>query len=193
VRLFIAIDLSQTLRKHLSQEIEKITRILGSDSVRWVKASNIHLTLKFLGETPEDKLDRIKYMLEEVTSQFSSFNMDIGEFGCFPNFRKPRIFWIGVHEHDGILKQLHRVLETDFEKLGFKKEGRPLTAHLTLGRLRKNISSFELQELSTKLEKIQIDHLGIEVVKEICLFSSVLRPSGAEYTRRGVFKFRETE
>lgn len=193
MRLFIAIDLSHTLRKHLSDEIEKLTQILGSDSIRWVKASNIHLTLKFLGETPENKLDRIKNTLEDVTSQFCSFKMDIGEFGCFPNFRKPRVFWIGVHEHKGILKQLHRVLEADFQKIGFKKEGRPLSAHLTLGRLRRNISSSELQELSTKLVTIQIDNLGIEDVNEICLFSSVLRPSGAEYTRRGVFRLKETE
>lgn len=193
MRIFIAIDLSDTLHKHLSEQIDQLTRLLGDESIRWVKSSNIHLTLKFLGETPENKVDRIKSTLKDITSQFSSFRMQIGEFGCFPNLRRPRVFWIGVHEHTGVLKQIHGVIETDLEKLGFMKEGRPFTAHLTLGRLRKRIASSEMRTLTRRLESVQIGELGTEIVKEICLFRSVLRPSGAEYTRLGIFRFRDAQ
>ena len=191
MRLFIAIDLSNTIRRHLSEQIHQLTRLLGDESIRWVKVSNIHLTLKFLGETSENKVDGIKHTLQNVASQFSSFDMQIGEFGCFPNVRKPRVFWIGVHEHTGVLKRLHNMIETDLEKLGFNKEGRPFAGHLTLGRLRKRTPSSEIRMLSRRIESVQIGELGTEVVKEICLFRSVLRPSGAEYTRLGTFKFRD--
>jgi 2'-5' RNA ligase len=191
VRLFIAIDLSTTLRERLSDQIDQLTRLLGSEAIRWVSPSNIHLTLKFLGETPENQVERIKSTLENLVPQFSTFEMRIGYFGCFPNPRKPRVFWIGVHEESGILVQLHRAIEIDLEKFGFKKEGRPFSAHLTLGRLRKNASSATLRKLAQQLETVQVGELGIEAVKEVCLFRSVLHPSGAIYTQLGVFKLRE--
>jgi 2'-5' RNA ligase len=193
MRLFIAIDLSDTVRKHLSEQINQLTRLLGDDSIRWVKVSNIHLTLKFLGETSEDKVNGIKHTLQDIASQFSPFDMQIGEFGCFPNLRKPRVFWIGVHEPTGILKQLHRAIETDLEKLGFNKEGRPFTAHLTVGRLKKRIASSEMRTLTKRLESVQIGELRTEIVKEICLIRSVLRPTGAEYTQLGIFRFRDAK
>jgi 2'-5' RNA ligase len=193
MRLFIAIDLSDTLRKYLLQQINQLTRLLGDESIRWVKVSNIHLTLKFLGETTENKVDGIKHTLQDVASQYSSFDMQIGEFGCFPNLRRPRVFWIGVHEHTGILKRLHGTIETDLEKLGFNKEGRPFTGHLTLGRIRKRIASSEIRTLTRRLESVQIGEMGTENVKEICLFRSVLRPSGAEYTRLGTFRFSDVQ
>ncbi len=193
MRLFVAIDLSSTLRERLSDQIDQLSQLLGTESIRWVKPSSIHLTLKFLGETPENQVDRINHTLRNITPQFSAFKMRIGEFDCFPNPRRPRVFWIGVHEESGILKQLNQAVETDLEKLGFKKEKRSFTAHLTLGRLRKGVSSSALETLARRLEKVQIIDLGTEVVKEICLFRSILHPSGAEYTKLGVFQLRDEE
>jgi 2'-5' RNA ligase len=193
VRLFIAIDLSPTLRERISNEISRLTRLLGSEDVRWVKASNIHLTLKFLGETQENMVDRIKDKLEIIASQFPSFEFQIGEFGCFPNLRKPRVIWIGVQEQRGVLKKMYQAIETDLETLGFKKEGRPFSAHLTLGRLRKNITSSNLRGLSERLEGVQIENLATEMVQEICLIRSILHPSGAEYTHLGVYRLQDVE
>jgi 2'-5' RNA ligase len=193
VRLFIAIDLSHTLRESISNEIDRLIHLLGSTEIRWVQASNIHLTLKFLGETPEDKVNGIKNKLENAASQFPPFELQVGDFGCFPNLRKPRVIWIGVQENGGILKQMYRVIETDLEMLGFRREGRPFNAHLTLGRLRKNTTSSTLRKLSDRLGKVQIGTLGTELVKEICLFSSILRPSGAEYTQLGAYSLQEKE
>jgi 2'-5' RNA ligase len=192
VRLFIAIDLSDTLRRQLSEQMGQLTRSLGDESIRWIKVSNIHLTLKFLGETPENKVDQIQQALGNIASRFSSFEMQIRNFGCFPNIRKPRVFWIGVHEPTGIIKKLHAAIETDLEGLGFSKEGRPFRAHLTLGRLRKHVPSSDLRDLTKHLETVQVGELGTEIVREVCLIRSILRPSGAEYTRLGVFNFRDS-
>jgi 2'-5' RNA ligase len=193
VRLFIAIDLSHTLRESISNEINRLVRLLGSDDIRWVQASNIHLTLKFLGETPKDKVDRIKDKLETAASQFPPFELQVADFGCFPNIRKPRVIWIGVQEKSGVLKQMVKVIETDLEMIGFRRERHPFSAHLTLGRLRKNTTSSNLRSLSDRLRDVQIGMLGKELVEEICLFSSILRPSGAEYTRLGAYKLRDVE
>ena len=193
MRLFIAIDLSGALRENLSEQIHRLNKLLDSSHIRWVKPSGIHLTLKFLGETPENQIEKIKDELGDITPKYSSFSMQIGGFGCFPNMRRPRVLWIAVHEQSGVLKQLHQDIESKFHKLGFKKEGRPFRGHLTLGRIRKGLSSSELKRLSEQLNEIQIEDLGIETVSELCLFRSVLRPSGAEYTKLGVYKFMGAE
>jgi 2'-5' RNA ligase len=193
VRLFIAIDLSKDLREKLSNQILELSNLLRASSIKWVRPSGVHLTLKFLGETPENQVDNIRGTLGEIAPKYSSFNIQLGGFGCFPNIRKPRVLWIGVYEPEGILKLLHQDIESGFQKLGFKKEGRPFKGHLTLGRIRKGLSSSELKRLSGQVNEIQIGTLGIENVKELCLFRSVLHPSGAEYTKLGVFKFSGAE
>jgi 2'-5' RNA ligase len=193
VRLFIAIDLSHAIREQLSDQINGLTQLLGSKSIRWVKASSIHLTLKFLGETTENQVENINRVLKNITPQFSPFEIHVGGFGCFPKPSRPRVFWIGVQEHNGILKQLHGMIEGELEKLGFRKEGRPFAGHLTLGRLRKHISPSELRTLTADLEAVQVGELGTEFVKEIVLFRSVLQPTGAVYTRLGTFRLNETD
>jgi 2'-5' RNA ligase len=193
VRLFIAVDLSQSLREKLNRQIEQLRGILGEDHIRWVKASGIHLTLKFLGETPENRIERISHTLEEITPDYSSFPIRAGDFGCFPNMKRPRVLWIGIHEDTGRLVALHREIESAFQKLGYEKEGRTFKGHLTLGRIRKRVRSNELKTLANQLHNVQIDDLGTQVVNEICLFRSVLRPSGAEYTRLGTFVLGQIE
>lgn len=193
MRLFIAIDLSSALRENLSNQIHRLNKLLSSSHIRWVKPSGIHLTLKFLGETPENQIEKIRSALGEIAPKYSSFSMQIRDFGCFPNMRKPRVLWIAVHEQSGILKRLHQDIESELQKFDFKKEGRPFRGHLTLGRIRKGLSSSELKILSGQLNEIQIEDLGIEIVSELCLFRSVLRPSGAEYTKLGVFEFKGAE
>jgi 2'-5' RNA ligase len=190
VRLFIAVDLSQSLRENLAHQIDQLRGILGEKDIRWVKASGIHLTLKFLGETPEDRIETICHILGEITPKFPSFQIQVKEFGCFPNMRRPRVLWVGIHEETDVLVGLHREIETAFQKLGYKREGRPFRGHLTLGRIRKRVRSRDLVNLADQLRDIHIDELGTQVVNELCLFRSILRPSGAEYTRLGTFSLR---
>jgi len=193
VRLFIAIDLSNTLRKQLSTQIDQLAQSLGSKNIRWLKASGIHLTLKFLGDTPENQIADIGIILQDISAQFSPFKMRIEGFGCFPNLNRPRVFWIGVHEQLGIIEGLSQTLDSKMTKLGFKKEGRSFSPHLTVGRIRKDVRSSELSRLSKELESIHIGELGTEWVKEICLFSSTLRPSGAEYAKIASFSLKDAE
>jgi 2'-5' RNA ligase len=191
MRLFVAIDLSYIIRKALSDQINIFIESLGTTSVRWVKPSGIHLTLKFLEETPDHKVDQIKDSLGEISSRFSPFMMRIGTFGTFPNSRRPRVLWVGIQEPTGILKQVHQEIELGFQQIGFKAENRPFTPHLTVGRIKKNLSSDALSSLGSKIGDIRIGELGTETVEEISLIRSVLRPTGAEYSRLGAFEFME--
>ena len=192
MRLFIAIDLSASIRKSLSDQINQLGKILGTTGVRWVKPSGIHLTLKFLGDTPDHVVEPINETLSEISPRFSPFSMRIGTFGCFPDSRRPRVLWIGIQEPTGVLEKLHQEIEMGFRKMGFKAETRPFSAHLTLGRIKKNLSSSNLKALASQLGDVRIGELGTESVQEICLIRSFLRPSGAEYTRLGVYEFKET-
>jgi 2'-5' RNA ligase len=86
---------------------------------------------------------------------------------------------------------VHQEIELGFQKIGFKAENRPFTAHLTVGRIKKNLSSNTLKSLGSKIGNIRIGDLGTETIEEICLIRSVLRPTGAEYSRLGAFEFME--
>jgi len=193
MRVFIAIDLSSSIRKSLSDQITQLGNILGKSGVRWVKPSGIHLTLKFLGETPDHTVERVQNTLSEIVPRFSPFTMRIGTFGCFPNARRPRVLWIGIQEPTGVLEKLHQEIEMELRKIGFKAENRPFSAHLTLGRIKKNVSSSNLKALASQIGAVRIGELGTEAVQEICLIRSILRPTGAEYTRLGVYEFMEKE
>jgi 2'-5' RNA ligase len=183
VRLFIAIELSRDLRESLRINIANLKSIVGSDEVRWVNPESIHLTLKFLGETAPDRTEEISRVLESIAAQHSGFAFHVGSFGCFPNWRKPNVFWVGVQEPSGELERLRNRIEDEFQDLGYSREGRAFKPHLTLGRLRKGRNLAKQLDLTNQLEKIQVDHVGIQKVSDFFLLRSELRPEGAIYTK----------
>ena len=188
MRLFVAIDLSEDLHEALHTHIRHLKSVIESNAVRWVNPAGIHLTLKFLGETPPNQIEAISNLLTKVSNQYSPFMIHVGTFGCFPNWIKPRVFWIGVTEPEGKLENLQSALEVGFHEMGYPKEGRKFHPHLTLARIRqKPRSSGRLDEITDPLEKVHIGELGCQQVNEFCLFQSELRPDGAVYTKLGVY------
>ena len=91
------------------------------------------------------------------------------------------------------MNQLHKQIEKEFRKIGFKPENRLFQGHLTLGRVKKNISSGSRKQLASQLEGIRIGDLGSQEVTEITLTRSILRPTGAEYSHQGIFKLGEMD
>lgn len=191
MRLFIAFNLSGSIRKSLSTQITHLGKILGTTGVKWVNPRGIHLTLKFLGETQEQKIAQIQNSLGIISSRFSPFDIQIGNFGCFPHSRKPRVIWIGVQDMSGNLLKVHHEIEMEFRKIGFKAENRPFSGHLTLGRIKRNLDPSDRRTLISRIGEINIGDLGTETVEEICLIRSILKPTGAEYTQVGAYKFVE--
>jgi 2'-5' RNA ligase len=182
VRSFVAFDLSEDLRRQLDVQIARLRSRLQPGAIRWVPSENIHLTLKFLGEVPAERLPGIQEMLRRVASAYPPIRMRVRGLGCFPKVSRPRVVWVGVEDATGSLARLHRDLEEAFFQMGFAKESRGFHPHLTLGRVRRQIGQGQLRVLSETLETTRVGDLGQVRAEELCLFRSELRPSGAVYT-----------
>lgn len=178
IRSFLAIEVSPEVRSHLADCQNAIRPILKDVRASWVNPSNIHLTLKFLGDLSQETIASIAKINQ---AGVPSFDLTLGEIGFFPNVRRPRVVWCG-YAGSPELKLLVDRLEVQMEKLGFKREMRPFKAHLTLGRFREQLHlTDELIELlgaeSQKFAK-PISHR----VDRVVLFKSTLSSAGSIYS-----------
>lgn len=177
LRSFIAIELPEAVRTALS-EFQRELQKCGAD-VRWVKPQGIHLTLKFLGEISEKDAHRITGAIEGTVKHYSCFNLRIRGAGVFPNRKSPRVLWTGAEE-SATLQGLQREIEDAMSALGFEKEDRRFSPHLTLGRFR---STFGKEPLMEQLELNKDRDLGYINVEAVSFMKSELGPSGAKYTK----------
>jgi 2'-5' RNA ligase len=177
MRTFIAIDLEPPLKRNLEALISEL-KPLGM-STRWVKAEGMHLTLKFLGEIPDQKAGSISNALEAIVGAHPSFPLRLKGTGYFPPGRRdPRVVWVGV-ESDSGLSVLQTEIDAAMEKLGFEREKRDFHPHLTLGRVK---SPGGLGPLLQELDQHKGDEFGEMTVTRVTFFRSTLRPAGAEYS-----------
>jgi 2'-5' RNA ligase len=176
LRSFIAIELPETIKKALAefqQELEKC----GAD-VRWARPENVHLTLKFLGNIEEDKADIIAEKIKGTCKGHSGFKIGILGTGVFPDKRSPRVLWAGIDLNDDIMT-LQKGIEEVMASLGFERENRRFSPHLTLGRFR---SSRGKQAVLDKMDSYRENIFGIMDVDSVLLMRSDLDPGGAKHT-----------
>ena len=159
-------------------------------SVRWVRGEGIHLTLKFLGDTPTEKLPDIKQALAAVARHAPACTFTVGELGCFPNTRRPRVVWVGVQEPTGRLAVLQDAIEEVMAPLGYPPEGRGFKPHLTLGRLQRRASRSDVTRVGEVVASTTVDLLAELTADHFALIRSVLKPTGAEYTTLEEFPIR---
>jgi 2'-5' RNA ligase len=182
VRTFIAIELDEELRANLRDLQDRLRGQLAPRSVRWVRPQGIHLTLKFLGDTPVSRLDDIKAALAQAATEVGPFTFTVGGLGCFPNTRRPRVVWVGLQEPTGALVRLRDAVEAQVAPLGFPTEKRPFSPHLTLGRVQRRASKSEVHEIGEVVAASMIGTVDEMDVTVVCYIKSDLRPSGAVYT-----------
>jgi 2'-5' RNA ligase len=139
---------------------------------------NIHITLKFLGEVPEDKLNEVFSAAEKALEGAIKFTMSLKGMGAFPDFRRPRVVWIGTGSGEKELSYLAGRIEEEMEKIGFPKEGRKFSAHFTVGRVKSPKNIERLMEL-VKSSDFATDEIA---VSEVVVMKSQLHPTGAIYT-----------
>lgn len=183
MRSFVAIELPDSLRRSLAETSEELSSKIAPRAVRWVRPEGIHLTLKFLGDVDPSKMQDVRGVIQETVPKFSPFSFDVGGLGCFPSSRRPRVIWVGVRESTGEMAAMYEELERAFTAQGFERERRPFHPHLTLGRIRRGVSNSVARSVGEKITETGSFSLGKIEVKEICLFRSELKPSGAVYTR----------
>jgi 2'-5' RNA ligase len=177
MRLFIASPLPVEIEEMLGKVIFDLKQKRGK--VKWVAPKNIHLTLKFLGEVSEEKIEPIKGAIQTVASRHRQVESVIDKVGAFPDFRRPRVVWAGISGNIELLQNLAAEIESEMEKLGFEEEKREFRSHLTLGRVKDSSSVGELAEA------IKVYEIGPESVtfESLVLFKSTLTPQGPIYDR----------
>ncbi|MCJ7624210.1 MAG: RNA 2',3'-cyclic phosphodiesterase [Anaerolineaceae bacterium] len=178
-RSFIAIELTAFIQKRIENAIQEIKKDIP-DVFRWAPPKNIHLTLKFLGNVPNTNIVTLSQMLNSQVNRRKSFDLRIGNIGVFPGMNKPRIIWIGVDAPKELF-EIQLGIETETAKSGFKSENRAFHPHLTIGRIKRDISHQKISLAAANIADLQIGILGTMTVESIHLFQSELKPTGAEY------------
>jgi RNA 2',3'-cyclic 3'-phosphodiesterase len=176
LRCFIAIEIPEAIKQGISEIIDLLKKY--NIDIKWVKSENLHITLKFLGNTQDNLLQKIQESLFNIVLSYEPFYIKIYTTGVFPNRRNPRIIWVGIEDSD-MLEKIKIDIEDSMALLGFQKENKGFKPHLTLGRVR---SQKGIINLINELDNFKNKDFGNIYVKDIKLMKSVLKPTGAEYS-----------
>jgi len=184
LRTFIAIELPDDVLTALAEAQRELKR--GDSDIRWVRPGAIHLTLKFLGEVNEDRLDEINEKIGSACRGHHSFDLVFRGAGAFPNSRAPRVLWVGTAESHQ-LSELRDDIESALESAGFPSDGRKFVPHLTLGRFRSQRGKRTVMDI---LESMREREFGSVTVSSVSFMRSELRPEGARYSRLASFPLK---
>ena len=186
VRLFVAVPLPESVLEQLADVRYRLQGKVPPGTVRWVSSDGIHLTLKFLGDTPRDKIPTVKEALSVVGRNALPCTLVAQGLGCFPNLRRPRVLWVGVTEPTGRLELLQKAIEEAMTSLGYKPERHSFTPHLTLGRVRR-ASGRDQRQIADAVRDTTVGELAEFSADGFELIRSDLKPGGAEYTTLETF------
>lgn len=188
IRAFIAIELPPEVIHALAATIKSLQPKVPATALRWTALKNLHLTLRFLGESSPQALQQVSQQAGLLASAAGPFELDSGGLGVFPNLRQPRIVWAGLTLPAALI-QLQNDLEIKTQRCGYAAERKPFTPHLTLARVRDGASHSELSQLSQTIQAYVPQPPVHFTVSQLTLFRSDLKPEGPVYTRLAVFPF----
>lgn len=188
IRTFLALELPISVRETIVQTQKGLQCQLPSSS--WTRPQALHITLKFLGDTPEDLIDILKLSVGEALKGMESFPITLEGVGVFPNSHAPRILWLGVSSGKIALENLATEIDKVVSPFGFPPERKPFHPHVTLARVKRNHKEF-----GQKLDQLKILQnpfkFGSMMVQSLTLFRSELQPTGSVYTCLWHLPFRE--
>jgi len=175
MRLFCGIDLAEDVRERLER---LLMHMRPAAHLKWSPVYNLHITLKFIGEWPEEKLPQLEEALRSVPRR-NPIALEVRGLGWYPSSKNPRVFWAGLHDGAG-LTTLARDIETALEPLGIAKDTRPFSAHLTLARIK---DPTPLDALRAAIEKLELAEYGAFNADCFHLFRSQPGAAGSIYTK----------
>lgn len=180
IRTFICIEIPDSIKSRIAKLQDTLRKI--DAQISWTKPSNIHLTLKFLGGVSASRLDRIKKAVERAAEGIKPFDIEVSGSGCFPSPRSPRVLWVGIGSVPEELQHLYANLEDELAAIGFEREKRKFSPHLTIGRVRtpQNASSVAESLVTSGFEPEQFR------TTEIIVMRSDLKPTGSIYTPQAI-------
>jgi 2'-5' RNA ligase len=173
LRSFIAIELNEGVRDGLARVQGKFQREAPQGAVKWVAPDAIHLTLKFLGDTPVGQVSKVADAVAAACAGFAPFDVSVEGRGCFPNLRRPRVIWVAVRDVKGnSLSRLQAAIEGRVAPLGWPTEG----------RVARSAGSAEEIAIGQMVEKSVVEQIAVQRVDAIQLIKSDLRSAGPVYT-----------
>ncbi|MBM3154016.1 MAG: RNA 2',3'-cyclic phosphodiesterase [Chloroflexi bacterium] len=191
IRSFIAIELSNEVRSSL-RKLQDELKSPGDTFVKWVAPEVIHLTLKFLGNISQQRMERIVRVMGQAVQGMTPFRLVLSEVGAFPNLRQPRVLWVGTSGEVEKLLTMQQRIDNGLVPLGFARESRPFTPHLTLARLREGALPGDKRSFGEMVTR-KSPKIDCEVeVNSVNLMRSQLLPSGAVYSRLGEVKLGQS-
>ncbi|RMF39245.1 MAG: RNA 2',3'-cyclic phosphodiesterase [Planctomycetota bacterium] len=176
MRCFIGAPIGPPADRQLARTIERLDRRLTG--IRWVDPGRLHLTLKFLGETPTTELAAISDRIAEICQPVPPFDLGIGGLGCFPLRGAPRVVWAGITTGSEVLGRLHEQLDAAMLDFGFSSEARAFSPHVTLGRVGRQ-NRQHLAEIRPILAAESLETRC--VLDRIILYESAPSRGGMEY------------
>lgn len=185
MRLFIAVDCPIRIKEFLSQFLKNSFQFLPQKGIKWVHPNNFHLTLRFLGEVEESRVELLHTTLRESTIGFQSFSSKFTTLGFFPNSAKPKVFWIGLDDPEKKIANLAKTIEQGLVANGFGKCDKEFSAHCTLARF----ASPPLLRVLQQIEKIKVPPLAELKITQLLLMQSILLPEGPKYEVIARFPF----
>jgi 2'-5' RNA ligase len=181
MRLFTGLDLPSDIVTNLE---DLLVRLKPTAQINWSPPRNLHITTKFIGEWPEERLAELKTALTGLPAR-APIPVSIDKLGFFPNPHSPRVFWAGIHAGDS-LASLARDTESALLPLGIAKEERAYSPHLTLARIKTPGKQPALLQAVAKLPSLEF---GTFVADRFYLYQSRTGPSGSVYTKLAEFPF----
>ncbi len=188
MRIFIALDIDDTIRQRIQRFMEGVSGF--APDARWVRPESLHVTLKFIGEKPDEIVEKIKRALSGIHSE--SIEIAFRSYGFFPTAKAARVFWVGIESGPQLASLAKAVDEVAFT-LGIRKEDHPFTPHLTLARgggrsgaprwSKSDTPNKNFQRLQQKLAALLTPDFGTMAAREFFLYQSQLAPGGSRYTK----------
>lgn len=187
LRTFIAVNLPDEVRDRIG-EFQKILQE-NRGPVKWVRPEGVHITLKFLGNVEVPRISEISQVLEIILRKYAPFSITVGGVGCFPHPNRPNVLWIGIHEGKEVLINMAKEIDGALDRLGFPKETRPFSPHVTIGRVGKGGKAQPVVE--RMFQKGFAPHsFSVQCVD---LMKSQLTPQGAMYSCLQTFKLQRKD
>lgn len=171
-RIFLAINLPPNIKQELAKITDKLKKENQRAPIKWVEPKNLHLTLHFLGSLDEKQIQKVNIAAESIFLKHSTFEMELGNIGCFPDARRPRVIFIKAKEGGGEARRIQAELKSMLQKSGFETDSRPWQSHITLGRVK---APFSCRGLDNQILPLKFK------IESIDLMESELTPNGPVY------------
>lgn len=177
-RIFCAIELPSSVRERLMKHVARLKEAVPQGRASWSRENNIHLTLKFLGDTEQSRILDLNKAAARAVKDIEPFKILIEQTGAFPKLVAPRVLWVGITDKSGQLARLKQNLEDECAKVGFLREERSFHPHLTIARLRMPREGRDLAFIHDNMHF----HPAEVVVSELCVIRSELSSGGSKYS-----------